>query len=246
MRKLIAKITLGMLFLAMISISLPANAQDPVWKIEITPYLWFAGIDADIKAGGKKGSVDVGFDDLVDYVDIAGGLLVITEMNRWLIWVQGDFMALESDKKKTKFDERGKLESDLTIIEAAFGYSFDNPLSARGRLDALIGFRYTDIENKFKPSAGGSFSSDNDFWDLMLVLRPSFPITERLFFNPTLAIGAGDSDLIYELQPQFEYKFTDYIAGRIGYRRLYYDIKGDRGEFDGALHGLIVGLGVTF
>jgi len=27
---------------------------------------------------------------------------------------------------------------------------------------------------------------------------------------------------------------------------LYYDIKGDRGEFEGALHGVIVGLGLTF
>jgi hypothetical protein len=246
MKKLTAKITSAILFLSLILMALPVNAQDPVWKIEMTPYLWFVGIDADIKAGGKKGSVDVGFDDLGDYVDMMGGLLVIAEMDRWLIWMQGDFLALESDKEKTKFDERGKLESDWTILEAAFGYSFDNPLSARGRLDALIGFRYTDIENKFKPAAGGSFPSDNDFLDLMLVLRPSFPITERLFFNPTLAIGGGDSDLIYELQPQLEYKFTDYMVGRIGYRRMYYDIKGDRGEFDGVLHGVIVGLGLTF
>jgi hypothetical protein len=36
------------------------------------------------------------------------------------------------------------------------------------------------------------------------------------------------------------------MVGRIGYRRLYYDIKGDRGEFEGALHGVIVGLGLTF
>jgi hypothetical protein len=102
-----------------------------------------------------------------------------------------------------------------------------------------MGFRYTDIENKFKPAAGGSFSSDNDFLDLMLVLRPSFPTTDRLFFNPTLAIGGGELDFIYELQPQLEYKFTDFMVGRIGYRRLYFDIKGDRGEFDGVLHGVI-------
>lgn len=246
MKKIMTKLSSAILFLTLIAMTLPANAEEPAWKFELTPYLWFAGIDADITAGNRKGKVDVGFDDLIDYVDIAGGLLVIAEMNRWLVWVQGDFMALESDKKKTKFDEIGKLESDLTIIETAFGYSFDNPLSAKGRLDALIGFRYTDIENKFKPSAGGSFSSDKDFWDLMLVLRPAFPITEKLIFNPTLAIGGGDSDLIYELQPQLEYKFTDYLVGRFGYRRLYYDIKGDRGKFDGAIHGFLIGLGITF
>lgn len=246
MRKLMTKLISAVLFIALIAMTVPAAAEEREIKIELTPYLWFVGIDADIKAGNRKGSVDVGFDDLVDYVDLAGGLLMIAEMDRWLIWMQGDFMALESDKKKTKFDEIGRLETDLTILEAAFGYSFDNPLFAKGRLDALIGFRYTDIENKFKPSAGGSLSSDKDYWDLMIVLRPSFPITEKLIFNPTLAIGGGDSDLIYELQPQLEYKFTDYLVGRFGYRRLYYDIKGDRGEFDGVLHGFLIGMGITF
>jgi hypothetical protein len=94
MKKLTEKITSAILFLSLILMALPVNAQDPVWKIEMTPYLWFVGIDADIKVGGKKGSVDVGFDDLGDYVDMMGGLLVIAEMDRWLIWMQGDFLSL--------------------------------------------------------------------------------------------------------------------------------------------------------
>jgi hypothetical protein len=45
------------------------------------------------------------------------------------------------------------------------------------------------------------------------------------FFNPTLAIGGDELDLIYEVQPQIEYKSMDYMVRQIGYRRLYYDIK---------------------
>jgi hypothetical protein len=56
----------------------------------------------------------------------------------------------------------------------------------------------------------------------------------------------GDSDLVWELQPHFQYQFTDHVSGRIGYRRLVYDYEGDKADFDGAFHGLIVGLGVTF
>jgi hypothetical protein len=81
----------------------------------------------------------------------------------------------------------------------------------------------------------------------MLVLRPWFPITERLSFNPTLAIGGGgDSDLIYELQPQFRYNFTPHIALSVGYRQLYYDIEGDNTKFDGKLHGALIGLSVKY
>jgi hypothetical protein len=48
MKKLTAKITSAILYLSLILMALPVNAQDSVWKIEMTPYLWFAGIDADI------------------------------------------------------------------------------------------------------------------------------------------------------------------------------------------------------
>ncbi len=69
----------------------------------------------------------------------------------------------------------------------------------------------------------------------------------NLAFNPTLAFGGGgDSELIYELQPQFQYQFTDNLALRVGYRRMYYDVKGDRGEFDGVIHGAMLGLGLKF
>jgi hypothetical protein len=34
-------------------------------------------------------------------------------------------------------------------------------------------------------------------------------------------------------------------AGRIGYRRLYYDVEGDKGEFDGSFDGMTVGAGLN-
>jgi len=48
------------------------------------------------------------------------------------------------------------------------------------------------------------------------------------------------------LQPQLAYKITDWLVGRIGYRHLYNDIEGDSGEFDGVLHGVILGVGWAF
>lgn len=226
--------------------SMAANAAEN-WSAEITPYVWLAGIDADITVGDRTGSVDVGFEDLVDYVDVAGGLLLTVQKNRWVFWLQSDYMSLDSDEAATRFDELGRLQTDITIVEAAFGYQFDNPLSKSGKVDVLIGGRYTKVENQFDSVFGGTHETSKDMLDPMLVLRPWFPITQNLTFNPTLAIGGGaDADLIYELQPQLQYQFTDNIALRFGYRRLYYDIEGSRGKFDGVLHGAFLGLGVKF
>lgn len=242
------KLVVGLLASLFVSLgSLPAQAAEKNWSLEITPYAWLAGIDADVTVGEREGEVDVGFSDIVDYLDMAGGLLLIAEKNRWIGWVQGDYISLDSDEDVTRFSEQASLETRLTVVEAGVGYKFDNPLAKNAALDVLVGARYTRIENELDTMAGRSFESDRDYFDPMLVLRPWFPLTKNLVFNPTLGIGGGgDSDLIYELQPQFQYAFTDNLALRVGYRRLYYDIKGDRGEFDGSFNGPLIGLGMRF
>jgi hypothetical protein len=243
MKKLATMLFAAMMFLAIAAV--PTTAQDKNWQIDVTPYLWMTGMDADVTVGNRTANVDVGFDDLIDYVQLGGGLIVNAALNnQWVFWFQGDYFSLEDDDLRLQVLD--KLEVELMIIEAAFGYRFDNPLSQKGWIDALIGFRYTEFETTLTAVNGISEGKDNDYLDAMLVLRPAFPITEKLVFNPTLAVGAGDSDLIYELQPQLEYRFTDKLAGSIGYRRLYYDIKKDNQEFDGAFQGLIAGLNITF
>ena len=57
--------------------------------------------------------------------------------------------------------------------------------------------------------------------------------------------GGGDSKLTYELQPNLQYQFSNLIAARLGYRRLYYDYKGDKADFDGTFQGFTLGLGIT-
>lgn len=241
------KILSGMLAAGLVASSGAVQAAEDAWSLEVTPYAWLCGIDADVTVGNKKGEVDVGFEDIIDYVDVAGGLLVIGELNRLQVWGQIDYMSLSSDQDVTKFDELGTLDSDTLILEAGVGYEFDNPLAEGAKIDLLGGVRYTSLENSFDPKgAGPTVESDRDLVDPIVIVRPWFPITEKLTFNPTMGVGGGgDSDLIYELQPQFQYQFTDTMAGRIGYRRLFYETEGDRAKFDGSFQGVIAGLGIT-
>lgn len=228
----------------------PAAAQENTasWSFEVTPYVWLVGPDADVRIGPLSGSVDLGFEDLIDYTDFAGGLLMVAKKGRWGAWMQGDGIFLDSDNDATKFDDFGTLKNDLVIVQGGAGYTFDSPIRQCSLVDVMLGFRYTAFDLRWRPAGGGaSLSKEWDLFDPMLMIRPRFPITERLAFNPSLGIGGGvDADLIYVLNPQFEYQFTDLLIGRLGYRYLYYDISGDDGSFDGALHGFMVGLGFTF
>lgn len=231
-----------------------AQAQEKVWSFEITPYLWMAGIDADVTARGREASIDIGFDDLFDRTDAAASLLLVGEFNRFIFWGQFDFFSLsseEADVEDRRLPQRASLDNDTTMLELAFGYRFNGFWQGQ-TFDVMAGMRHTRFENDLHINGLGTFSSDNELTDPMLVVRPCIPLfpsrIKGLFFNPTLAIGGGgDSDFIYEIQPQIEYMITSHLLGRIGYRRVYYDIDGDNDSaFDGALHGFIIGLGGKF
>jgi hypothetical protein len=227
-----------------------ARAQDQhrEWTVEVTPYTWLIGLDADVRAGDRAGSVDIGYRDLVDQFDFAAGMLVIAKQDLWGIWMQGDAIFVDSDNDETRFDDLGRLETDLKILQAGVGYTFDSPIRKCAILDVLLGFRYTELDLAWSPADGSARRSEGvNLIDPMLILRPHFPITEQLAFNPTLGIGGGnDADLIYVLNPQFEFQFTDLIIGRLGFRRLYYDVSSDKAAFEGTIHGVMLGVGVTF
>ena len=58
----------------------PAEAPAPQWEFIVTPYLWFAGIDGTVEAGGRSADVNVRFKDIWDALDV--GVLAAAEARR--------------------------------------------------------------------------------------------------------------------------------------------------------------------
>ena len=221
------------------------GAEPQGWRFEITPYAWLQGFDGTLTINGEDYDFDQSFGDLVDSVELAGSLLAIARYDRWLVWGQADYASLNSDNDD---DSRpAELEVDEFFGIAAAGYQFD---TFKGNTcDLLVGARYASLENTLtiKPT-GNKFSKSYDSTDPVVVARPSFRITEKLLFNPTLSIGGGgDADLVYELQPQIQYAFTENIAARVGYRRVHYEFSDDKdNELKVNFSGFIAGVGVLF
>ena len=234
------------------------------WQLELTPYAWLAGIEGDVTVGGQETEFDKGFSDIVDAVDIGGSLLAIAQYDRYLVWGQVDYFATDTDNLDVEDrPEGGSLETKMLLGEVAVGYQVDGWMDGQ-TFDFLVGVRTLHLENDLTVTGVGEGSSENDLVDPILVMRPSIQVfpskIDGLRFNPTLAIGGGgDSDLVYELQPQFQYQISDTVAARVGYRTVGYRFKGDDAqnpvvqgkvseddELNINLSGLIVGLGVTF
>jgi hypothetical protein len=230
-----------------------AFAEEPRgWKVEVTPYAWLAGLEGDVTVRGHKADFDKSFSDMLDYVEMAGSLLTVVQYDRYLVWGQLDYFDLSTDALDV--DDRpdhGKLDTTMVLAELALGYQVDGWMEDQ-TFDFLVGVRQLHIENDLEIYGVRSVSKERDIVDPILVMRPSMPVLpskiDGLRFNPTLAIGAGgDSDLTYELFPQFQYQITDLVAARLGYRRVGYRFEGSNdSELNFDLAGLIVGLGVMF
>ena len=223
----------------------PSVAISNDWAVEITPYAWLAGVDADVTVGNREVDVDVGFSDLLDNLDFAAAFLAVAQYDRFVLWGQVDYLDLNTGDVDTPIGVDARAESKALFLTTAAGYQFDGFVQG-STIDVLLGLRYLRMKNKLSLEGFGTSRRTRDLIDAVLVVRPSFQLSEKWRFNPTLSIGAGDSDLTYEIQPQFQYQFNDTLAARLGYRRLYYDVDKNNFEFDGAFHGFLLGLGFAF
>ena len=224
------------------------------WKFEVTPYAWLAGMEGDVTVDGHKAEFDKSFSDLFDAVELAASLRLGAQYDRYVVGAVVDYVSLSTDKLDVDDQpEHGSLDAKTLLTEAAAGYRIDGWAEGQSFV-LMLGVRNFHMETDLEVFGLGTFSKDNDITDPMFFVLPSLPVLpskiDGLRFNPVLGIGAGgDSDLAYELFPQFQYQITDRMAARLGYRTVGWKFKGDNNEdneLNFSMSGLIAGVGLTF
>ncbi len=225
----------------------PAQAAEKEWNFEVMPYLWAAGIKGDLFVANQDIEVDASFSDLMEMMEIGGGLLLRAERNQWVWWTQVDYMAMNTDKLDDP-PEHARIDSNSLILTAGLGRNFGGS-GNKHSIDVLLGIRYFELENKLRFDTLGTFKGTKDYTDPLLILRPSFRLSERWRFNPTFSYGTGgDSEYTYELQPQIQFQMTEHTSLRFGYRKVYYDIENSSNGngFEGSFEGALIGVSGTF
>jgi len=239
----------------LMAVGLAANVQADEtrtegFNLELTPYFWAAGVDGTIEARGQSVSFDQSFSDLVSNVDAAFMGLAVVNYNRFVLYADYDYMSL-SDDAKTKngiflpVGTKVKAEIDFDVGTYGGGYRFDT--FGKNTVDVLVGAQITNLEPKIN-LPGNNLSNKESLTDTVVMLRPSFQLSERWRFNPTLAYGvSGDSDTTYVMMPQFQFQFSRSFAARFGYKKVHYEFDGNNGQnSDVDVSGLFVGVGWTF
>jgi hypothetical protein len=231
------------------SLSAVAYASDQEGlQLELTPYVWGAGIDGKVSAKGQTAHFDYSVSDLLSKVDAGFMGLAVGSYNRFVVYVDYDYIGLSDDAKTgngaiVPAGTKIEVDIDTTIATYAVGYRFDT--FGENTIDVMVGQRTLGLNETLKfPNV--KFDNDASLSDTIVMVRPSFRFAEKWRLNPTLSYGiSGDSDTTYELSPQIQWDFSKALAVRFGYRTLFYE-EGGRDKLDISLEGLFVGVGWIF
>ena len=228
-----------MLLLILVQGIATTNADD--WEFEITPYLWTAGIDADIGPPLRPASVDVSFSDYLELIDIGAAFIFEAKKGKWDI--TSDVLWLKLSEGLEAKNGVVDFENEQLIFESQFGYqAFDyEPLRIVG------GFRYMDITTDLEFNDKVSVEISDDFIDPYAGLRWRSFVSDKWELDTQVDIGGGnDADLVLAGFITGIYHINEKFNIKMGYRILDIDFESDDLVFDGTLEGIQIGLGIRF
>lgn len=224
--------------------------EEDTWQNKITLYGWFAGIDGTVAQTGGDGA-DISYDtsDILENLNaiLMGGYQ--GRYNRWSIMADLIYMDI-SDSGSTNVSGRtasGELGLKSWILSGALGY--DLVQDDWGIVTILGGVRYLGLDTDSSLTINGNtFTDDSDSSNLtdgIIGLRGFFRLTESWYIPYHADIGAGGSDLSYQLFAGIGYRFK-WLDVQMGYRYLKYEFEDDQLLQDMALSGPKLGIGFVF
>ena len=231
--------------------ALPAAAAEDSCCFRLTPYYWAVGIDGKIE--DNKANEHVNFNnsisDISDNLDFNGSLMLEHHLGRWVNFGSIDYMQTTNDDTKINIpNTKVKVETDSTMATLATGYRFG--AGGESWTDLMVGARYAKLDVKAKVKSGGESgraNADDDLVDGIVMLRPRIALGKNWAFSPTASVGAGDSDLVWELAPEFVYTNNCCnLEFRFGYRTVNYEVKEGNTKLDFEYAGPMAGIGFAF
>jgi hypothetical protein len=175
---------------------------------------------------------------------MGGQLMLEADKGNWVNYAQIDYVAVDSGDVQLRNGGRDlKLTLDSSIATVATGYRWHT--GERSSIDLMLGLRYGNIDSRLDVQGLGDIGSDQSQYDGVVVLRPRLMFGKHWYFSPTMSVGAGDSDLTWELSPQFVYDYCG-TEIRFGYRSLNYDLENGDGSLELAMEGPMIGVGFAF
>lgn len=264
--KFIKGTTLAAVTLLLLSFVTNAAAQEvDKWQYEFTIYGWLPSIDGTLKYSVPPGSgsnVSVDTSDILDSLNFVFMGTFEAQKNKLSLGLDLIYMDLSNSTSSTinigpgpgvPVSVNAGLGLKSWVVTGIVGY--DVAHTEKNRMAVIGGFRYLDLsaDTDIALSGPGPFpnppparvSGSNDFWDIIIGFKGAYMLNEKWYIPYYADIGAGQSNLTWQLYAAIGYKFN-WGNIRLGYRYLEYDQDDDKLLQDLKLYGPLLGVGFRF
>jgi hypothetical protein len=221
-------------------------------EISVTPYLWLAGIDGDLKVKGNEVDVDVDFcDDVWDALDFAGMVHIEATDGIWGVFVDPMYLSLSTDEDLGVAD--ADIDIDMWTVEFGGFYRIAewDTGGRPSRLDVLGGGRYWYLESQVDIGPV-SRKQKHDWVDPFVGLRWVGQMNDWLMLHARgdvggFAVNEDASELTWNVYVGPGFILSENTTLLAGYRWLNIDReKGSDTETDLTFSGPMVGLYIRF
>ncbi|WP_374628163.1 hypothetical protein [Pannonibacter indicus] len=242
------------------------------WVVQVTPYLWAAGLDGRISPFRRGPAVDADkpFRDVLDDLNFGGFANLWIRRDRFVF--SGDVMYVNTTDARAsgplpafqipgfgisippEAAVSGSVNTEQLMAALQGGYRVvDTP---RFTLDALAGVRFWHISNELKVTAehaaiGRRTASHGESFgwaDPLVGLRAFVPMTEQLSIQAQADVGGfgAGADLTWSVLATANYTLNDRLSLSAGYKALKVDYDHGGHVYDVLLSGPVLGMTLRF
>jgi hypothetical protein len=229
----------------------------PTWALQITPYMWAAGLKGDVSPFRRAPTIGVekSFSDVFEDLNFGGFINVWGRYERFVF--SGDLMYVDTTDSKT-FGPlpplpvpippgtvvNGNVDTKQFMATLQGGYRvYDTP---NVTLDALAGVRFWHISNDVTVSALGlsrTYGESFGWVDPVIGARGFVKITDKLSLQAQADIGGfgAGSDFSWSALATLNYIVSDHVSLSTGYKVLDVNYDRDGYVYDTRLSGPVIG-----
>jgi hypothetical protein len=222
----------------------PSPSSDG-FHMDVTPYLWLAGMHGTSGIGGHDASVHASFSDIANYLNLGFMATVEPRYNRVLFPM--DFMWVKlSDKKALDFDSgatTAKVEFKQTVFTPGIGYRLVD--TKKFQVDGIMGLRYWHMNSSLNvqgPVVNNGISGTADWVDAIAGGRIAIGLTPKMFIAVGGDAGGGSANSDYEAYGVLGGRIAKKWVLKAGYRYMDVNYRPPSSfVYDVAQSGLIIG-----
>ena len=222
------------------------QTEESKWEFDLTPYIWFAGMNADISFLDQTIPVEAKFKDVLK--DLKFGVLLHAEAKKgsWFILTDLMYMKLRKDGHIEILAVDTELEMKLLITELAGGYNLINSQDWLF-IDGFAGWRYFGITNKLDIAGQNRLDKTINVNDPFIGVR--FRAVSEKWRNSVRfdvgGFGIG-SEVSWKANILIGYQFSELFSLYMGAQGYGVDYETDSFGLDLVTGGFITGFNFHF